>query len=72
MRKFPTTRLRRNRTDQWLRDILQKTHQDLMENGFYVSMIRPSTSPTLRLRISLSALHVKVNIITFAKYLKKE
>ena len=26
MRKFPTTRLRRNRTDQWLRDLLQENY----------------------------------------------
>ena len=41
---------------------LQDKHQNLIENGFYVSMIRPPTSPTPRLRISLSALHTKEQI----------
>ena len=41
---------------------LQDKHQDLIENGFYVSMIRPPTSPTPRLRISFSALHTKEQI----------
>lgn len=45
-------------------------HQKLIAAGFYVSMIRPPTSPTARLRISLSAAHKISEIKNLAQHLK--
>jgi len=51
-------------------DELEIKHQKLVAKGFYVSMIRPPTSPTARLRISLSAAHTEQEIKALAQALK--
>ena len=49
---------------------LEIKHQKLIAKGFYVSMIRPPTSPTPRFRISLSVAHQVEEIKNLAKILK--